>query len=136
MLTNRENKVISDIMTGRMQKRKILATAFLLLIFLINLLISINMKNKKLNTLEKLFQNSNSVLLNMETRTQKEQAFKTMLVNCEKESHSLTTTLVARNINLRIYFLSCIIFMVIIYMWVSSYHERIIRKLQEERQNK
>jgi len=136
MLTNRENKIITDIMSGKMRQRKMLAVIIVAVVFLINLIGSFYIKNKITTTLEELFRSSNSLFIKLETKTPAEASLKSMVSDSNEELYKLMKTLAVRDINWRIILFASIIFMLILSFWISTYFKRIIEKLQKEKESK
>jgi hypothetical protein len=136
MLTSRENKTIADIVSGGMRKRKMLAVIFAITLFLANLTGSFYMKHEISRTLGASFQRSGSALMGLQAKTPKEASLKSMLISSDKDLRELMATVTFADINWRMLFLSMILFMFVISIWSCGHLERIIKKLEEERQGK
>jgi len=131
MLTERENKMLMYILSGKMRRIQIYVIALVAMIFLIALIASFNIKSKILNNFEKIFTQSASSLSRIETATKLEERFKDMLLKSDKQLHSMADTLIVVSINWRIFWLGTLLFMIIINFWNFTLLERIIRKLQD-----
>jgi Na+/H+ antiporter NhaD/arsenite permease-like protein len=136
MLTCRENKTVADIVSGRMRRRKMLVAIFMIVLFLVNLAGSIYMKQRILGVLGTSFQRSGSALAGMKTGTPQEASLKSMLISSDKELRELMTAAIFRDINWRIFLFGSILFMFIVSLWACGHLERIIKKLEEEKQGK
>jgi len=131
MLTDRENKMLMYILSGKMRRIQIYSIALVAMIFLIALIASFNIKSKILNNFEKMFTQSASSLTKIETTTKLEERFKDMLLKSDKQLHSMADALIAVSINWRISWLGTLLFMIIINFWNFTLLERIIKKLQD-----
>ena len=131
MLTERENKMLMYILSGKMRRIQIYSIALVAMIFLIALVASFNIKSKILGNFEKMFTQSASSLTKIETTTKLEERFKDMLLKSDKQLHSMADTLIVASINWRIFWLGTLLFMIIINFWNFTLLERIIKELQD-----
>jgi hypothetical protein len=134
MLTEKENKIIRNIVNGRMRRIRIYSFVFMATIFLILLVFSLNVKNKISGNLERTFGRSESSLMKIETKTKLEERLKSMLSESDNELKKMTYAVIVATITWRLVWFGTLFFMAILDLWNLNIFERIIKKLQEERE--
>ncbi|OGX16257.1 MAG: hypothetical protein A2166_03805 [Omnitrophica WOR_2 bacterium RBG_13_41_10] len=134
MLTEKENKIIRNIVNGRMRRIRIYSSVFMATVFLILLVFSLNVKNKTSGILERTFGRSESSLMKIETKTKLEERLKSMLSESDNELKKMTYAVIVASITWRLIWFGTIFFMAILELWNLNIFERIINKLQEERE--
>jgi len=136
MLTEKENKMIKKIVSGKLRRKRIFAVTIMIAGFLIILLFSVSIKNKARNELKKTFKQTEAILNNTKTTTRLEKDLKVMVISNEKDIQGIILDLVDLRFNWQAIWFGSLILMVIFSTWRSIILENIIKKYQEEKETK
>jgi len=136
MLTNKESKILRNILNGKMRKFHIYGIILTAVIFIIIMIASLNVKNKLSKFLDIKFEQSNSALTKLETKTELEDSLKSLLLESDEGLKNMTITAISVSFNWRIWWFGTVLIWTITNFFGFSSLERIIKKLQEEKETK
>ena len=109
MLTNKESKILRNILNGKMRKFHIYGIILTAVIFLIILVMSLNVKNKLSKFLDIKFEQSNSALTKLETKTELEDSLKSLLLESDEGLKNMTITAISVSFNWRIWWFGTVL---------------------------
>lgn len=136
MLTEKENKIVKMIVSGKAQKNRTLAITILLLVFLAVFLFTLNITNKNKSELNKAFESSHSMLSKIKATTKLEQNLKFMVYNADKDIQDMTLDLVDLRFIWLIIWLATLLATIILSFNQYVFLEKIIKKYHEDKETR
>lgn len=132
MLTEKENKIVNKIASGKLRRDRIFSVVIMIAAFLVISLFSLSIKNKLHSSLGKVFQQSNGILDKIKTTTKLESGLKAMAIRSEEDIQGITLDMVDFRFNWQVIWFGALILLIIFSFWKSAILENIINKLREE----
>lgn len=133
MLTEKENRTITDIMSGRRRRMEIRDTTIFATIFLIVFIISFPVRDKLSNTVEEFKEFTSHSIMQIKTNTELEKKLKSDLVETNHLLLKISTTHMNNHLNWLLFCPASWFAFIAWELYNCRKLERIIKKLQEER---
>lgn len=136
MLTESENKILMNILSGKGRKRHIFGIMLLAALFSIVLIIHFNVTNKHLSNFEKICKELHFHTAEIETKTELEKVLKSMFLDTHKEYEKAVKTFGNFIFSMRLVWSACLFFLLIINFRIITILGKIIKKLHQEKEAK
>ena len=136
MLSDKENKILNQILSGKVQRRKKLAILFMVAVLPIVIIANLTVKNKALSIMTEAGGEEYSTTNKLETKTELEKHLKFNLIIMYKEYEKMVKTIINERFLSKMAFFGFAIFFLILHFWASSKWEKIIKHLHEEKETK